>query len=45
VRSLPVSPELIGDLLNDGGFRARFQQWLNDLWAEKDRHIEELMAG
>jgi 1-acyl-sn-glycerol-3-phosphate acyltransferase len=45
VRSLPVGPELIGDLLNDGGFRARFQQWLNDLWAEKDRHIEELMAG
>jgi len=45
VRSVPVSPELIGDSLNDGGFRIRFQQWLNDLWAEKDRHIGDLMAG
>ncbi|MFO7708170.1 MAG: acyltransferase [Desulfobacterales bacterium] len=45
VRSLPIGPELMGDLLSDGGFRAHFQQWLNDLWAEKDRNIGELMAG
>jgi hypothetical protein len=40
-----VGPELIGDPQNDAGFRARFQQWLNDLWAEKDRQVGELMAG
>jgi len=45
VRSLPVGPELIGDLRNDEGFRTRFQQWLNDLWAEKDRYVDKLMAG
>jgi 1-acyl-sn-glycerol-3-phosphate acyltransferase len=45
VRCLPVGPELMGDPLGDGGFRAQFQQWLNDLWAEKDRQIEELLAG
>jgi 1-acyl-sn-glycerol-3-phosphate acyltransferase len=43
VRSLPVGPELIGDLVNDGKFRQRFQQWLNDLWEEKDRTIAEMM--
>jgi 1-acyl-sn-glycerol-3-phosphate acyltransferase len=45
VRSLPVGPELMGDWVGDGGFRARFQQWLNDLWAEKDRQIGGLMTG
>ncbi|MCU0584707.1 MAG: acyltransferase [Desulfobacterales bacterium] len=45
VRSLPVGPELIGDAVGDGGFRLRFQQWLNTLWAEKDRQIDELTAG
>ncbi len=44
VRSLPVGAELLGDPLNDGGFRLRFQQWLNDLWAEKDRQIDGLMT-
>lgn len=43
VRSLPVGPELVGDLVNDGKFRQRFQQWLNHLWEEKDRSIEEMM--
>lgn len=44
VRSLPVRPELIGDLVNDSGFRHQFQQWLNNLWEEKDRSIEEMMS-
>jgi hypothetical protein len=44
VRSLEVSPELIGDFVNDGDFRARFQEWLNALWAEKDDFIRQLAA-
>lgn len=44
VRSLPVAPELIGDFVNDGDFRARFQEWLNALWAEKDDFIGQLAA-
>jgi 1-acyl-sn-glycerol-3-phosphate acyltransferase len=44
VRSLPVSPGLLGDYANDGTFRAGLQRWLNNIWAEKNRYIEEMMA-
>ena len=45
VRSLPVSPELIGDYSNDEHFRKGLQRWLNNLWEDKDRCIEELMSS
>lgn len=45
VRSLPVSPELFGDYINDGHFRADLQCWLNSLWTEKNRYIEKMMAS
>jgi 1-acyl-sn-glycerol-3-phosphate acyltransferase len=45
VRSLPVSAELLGDYTNDGHFRAGLQLWLNNLWAEKNRYIEEMMTS
>ena len=45
VRSLPVNPELLGDYANDGHFRAGLQSWLNNIWAEKNRYIEEMMAS
>ncbi len=45
VRSLPVSPELLGDYANDRQFRAGLQRWLNNLWAEKNRYIEEMMTS
>jgi 1-acyl-sn-glycerol-3-phosphate acyltransferase len=45
VRSLPVNPELIGDYTNDEHFRKGLQHWLNSLWEEKDRCIEELMSS
>jgi len=44
VRSLPVSAELLGDYTNDGHFRAGLQLWLNKIWAEKNRYIEEMMT-
>ena len=43
VRSLPVSAELLGDYTNDRCFRAGLQRWLNNIWAEKNRYIEEMM--
>ena len=43
VRSISVSPELQGDYINDASFRKKLQQWLNSLWDEKDRRIEEMM--
>jgi len=45
VRCLPVNPELFGDYINDGRFRADLQRWLNNLWAEKSRTIQEMMTS
>jgi len=44
VRSLPVSAELLGDYTNDRHFRVELQRWLNNIWAEKNRYIEEMMT-
>ena len=45
LRLRPVPAELVGgDYENDRAYRARFQQWLNGLWAEKDAKIDELLA-
>ncbi|GIX40165.1 MAG: acyltransferase [Silanimonas sp.] len=45
LRLRPVPRELLGgDYENDRAYRARFQQWLNGLWAEKDARIDALLA-
>jgi hypothetical protein len=45
VRSLPVNTELSGDYTNDGHFRKELQCWLNNIWAEKNRAINEMMTS
>jgi 1-acyl-sn-glycerol-3-phosphate acyltransferase len=43
VRELPIPADLLGgDYQEDRAFRARFQQWMNALWQEKDARIETL---
>lgn len=42
IRQIPVPPELIGDYSNDLQFRVNFQQWVNDLWQQKDEQIESM---
>lgn len=45
VRELPIPVDLIhGDYENDEPFRARFQDWINRLWAEKDALIASALA-
>ena len=44
VTRLPIGPELRGDYFNDEAFRARFQQWINGRWSEKDRELAEMAA-
>ena len=44
VRQLPVTADLLGDYTTDRSFRARFHNWLNDLWREKDQFIQEMVA-
>lgn len=44
VRSLPITPELLGDYFEDSEFRAAFQKWVNALWEQKDRCIDDLLS-
>ncbi|MGE4367162.1 acyltransferase [Thermomonas sp.] len=44
VRQWPIPAELEGgDYQNDRTFRARFQQWMNALWQEKDADFDALL--
>lgn len=43
IREVPIPAEFCqGDYENDAQFKQRFQSWISDLWANKDREIEEL---
>ncbi|MBN2539173.1 MAG: acyltransferase [Deltaproteobacteria bacterium] len=42
VKSYPVDKDLLGDYFSDQEYRKRVQTWLNTLWEEKDKQIEEL---
>jgi len=44
VRSLPITEKLLGDYSNDRNFLVEFHAWLNALWTEKDKCIEELLT-
>jgi hypothetical protein len=43
VEALPIHKDLLGDYFLDKEFSERFQQWLNELWAEKDKCLEVLL--
>jgi len=46
VRQLRIPAELFaGDYENDAEFRKRFQDWVAQLWADKDRRIGELLSS
>jgi 1-acyl-sn-glycerol-3-phosphate acyltransferase len=42
IHLLPVTDELHGDYVSDKNFKRRFQQWLNNLWSEKDQQIDAI---
>ena len=45
VRQRAIPEELLrGDYQNDRAFRARFQQWMNGLWHEKDADLDRLLG-
>ena len=43
VKALPVTAQLQGDYVRDRAFRDRFHTWLNTLWTEKDRCIDQVL--
>lgn len=46
IRELPVPAVVRGlDYQNDPEQRERFQRWVNELWADKDRTMQRLLAG
>jgi hypothetical protein len=45
VRSISVDSELQGNYINDASFRKKLQRWINDLWAEKDKCIQEMIQA
>lgn len=44
VREIPVTKELQGDYFNDDAYRTWFQEWLNQLWLEKDARIAAIQT-
>ncbi|MBN1614453.1 MAG: acyltransferase [Deltaproteobacteria bacterium] len=45
MQSLPIPKRFIGaDYENDEGFREEFQQWVHQIWLDKDRQIARLHA-
>ncbi|MDY6790356.1 MAG: acyltransferase [Thermodesulfobacteriota bacterium] len=44
VRQLHITEQLQGDYIGDRDFRKGFQNWLNDLWTEKDQLISQLQS-
>jgi 1-acyl-sn-glycerol-3-phosphate acyltransferase len=42
VRMMPIENALLGDYQNDAEYRAYFQQWVNELWRQKDQQIERM---
>jgi len=46
VAERPLPPELIGaDYTGDPAVRARFQEWIMEVWEEKERRMAELLQG
>lgn len=44
IETMPVTDDLLGDYFEDKEFQARFQAWLNELWAEKDALYGRMLA-
>jgi 1-acyl-sn-glycerol-3-phosphate acyltransferase len=46
IRQLPIPPDFSrGDYTGNAAFRRQFHGWLEDLWQQKDRQIDELLAA
>lgn len=41
-RTLPVNEEVRGDYFNDKPYKRQFQQWLSNVWQEKDELLKDI---
>lgn len=44
INVLPITADLLGDY-NDADYRERFQQWINQLWQQKNQQLTALKHG
>ncbi len=42
IRVLPVDEHVLGDYFNDKPYKRGFQQWLGDIWHEKDQLLQKI---
>jgi 1-acyl-sn-glycerol-3-phosphate acyltransferase len=45
VEVIPVTDEIIGDYFEDETFRERFQNWVNNLWINKDKKLASMLGN
>lgn len=45
IRVMPIDDSLLGDYQNDAEYRAYFQQWVNELWQQKDQQFESMLQA
>lgn len=43
IRVMPIDDSLLGNYQGDAEYRAYFQQWVNNLWQEKDQQFACLL--
>jgi len=45
IDTIDVDDSITGDYFNDKAYKAQFQQWVNDLWVEKDAKLDKLVES
>jgi 1-acyl-sn-glycerol-3-phosphate acyltransferase len=45
IRVMSINDSLLGDYENDAEYRTYFQQWVNELWQQKDQQFEYLLQA
>ena len=45
IRQIPITGEILGDYFDDETFRNSFQEWVNDLWEDKDKIMDDLIPS
>ncbi len=45
VRVLPIDENVLGDYFNDKQYKRQFQQWLGDVWQQKDERLKDVYSS
>lgn len=40
IEKMPVTPDILGDYVEDREFQNKFQNWVNEVWTKKDRLLD-----